>query len=44
MNFSFESFVNGEFDYDKTIDTHHCLWLRQDNKDDDGNITFKDID
>lgn len=44
MNFSFESFVNGEFDYDKTTDTHHCLWLRQDNKSDDGNITFKDID
>lgn len=45
MNFSFESFVNGEFDYDKNTSTHNCLWLRQENMDvGGGKITFADID
>lgn len=45
MNFSFESFVNGHFDYDKTTDTHNCLWLHQENMDiGGGKISFADID
>lgn len=45
MNFSFESFVNGHFDYDKTTGTHNCLWLRQENMDiGGGKITVADID
>lgn len=45
MNFSFESFVNGEFDYNKTTKTHNCLWLHQENMDiGGGKITFADID
>ncbi|MBO5879490.1 MAG: hypothetical protein J6Q68_02945 [Clostridia bacterium] len=27
MDFSFKSFVNGDFDYDKTTKSHTCLWL-----------------
>ena len=45
MNFSFESFVNGNFDYDKTTETHNCIWLREENMDiGGGKITFSDID
>lgn len=45
MNFSFESFVNGEFDDDKNTSTHNCLWLRQENMDvGGGKITLADID
>lgn len=45
MNFSFESFVNDEFDYDKNTSTHNCLWLSQENMDlGGGKITFADID
>lgn len=43
MNFSFESFVSGNFDYDKTIKTH--IWLREENMDiGGGKITIADID
>ncbi len=45
MNFSFESFVNGQFDYDETTDKHNCLWLHQENMDiGGGKISFADID
>lgn len=45
MKFSFESFVNGKFDYDKTTSTHNCLWLHQENMDvGGGKITVADID
>ncbi len=45
MKFSFESFVNGIFDYDKATNTHNCLWLRQENMDiGGGKITLADID
>ncbi len=29
MTFSFDSFVNGNFDYDHETQTHTCLWLRE---------------
>lgn len=45
MDFSFESFVNGNFDYDKTTKTHNSLWLREENMDiGGGKITIADID
>lgn len=45
MNFSFESFVSGGFDYDQTSEIHNCLWLRQENMYvGGGKITFADID
>ena len=45
MNFSFESFVSGNFDYDKKTKTHNCIWLREENMDiGGGKITFADID
>lgn len=45
MNFSFESFVNGNFDFDKTTKTHNCVQLREENMDiGGGKITFADID
>ena len=45
MNFSFESFVSGNFDYDKTTKTHNSLWLREENMDiGGGKITISDID
>lgn len=45
MDFSFESFVSGNFDYDKTTRTHNSLWLREENMDiGGGKITIADID
>ena len=45
MDFSFESFVSGSFDYDKTTKTHKSLWLREENMDiGGGKITIADID
>lgn len=45
MNFSFESFVSGDFDYDQISKKHNCVWLREDNMDiGGGKITIADID
>ncbi len=45
MYFSFDSFVNGNFDYDKETQTHTCLWLREENMDiGGGTISAEDID
>lgn len=45
MDFSFESFVSGNFDYDKATKTHNSLWLREENMDiGGGKITIADID
>ena len=45
MDFSFESFVNGNFDYDRITKTHNSLWLREENMDiGGGKITIADID
>ena len=45
MDFSFESFVSGNFDYDKTKKKHNSLWLREENMDiGGGKITIADID
>lgn len=45
MTFSFDSFVNGNFDYDHETQTHTCLWLRQEKMDiGGGTISTEDID
>lgn len=45
MDFSFESFVHGNFDYDPATRKHHCLWLRDENMDiGGGRISVSDID
>lgn len=45
MDFSFESFLNGNFDYDRITKTHNSLWLREENMDiGGGKITIADID
>ena len=45
IDFSFESFVSGNFDYDKATKTHNSLWLREENMDiGGGKITIADID
>ncbi len=45
MNFSFQAFTDGTFDYDQTTKTHHSLWLREENMDiGGGKITVTDID
>ena len=45
MDFSFESFVSGNFDYDKKTKTHNSLWLREENMDiGGGKITIAAID
>ncbi len=45
MNFSFESFVDGSFDYDRETQRHTCLWLRQEKMDiGGGTISVDDID
>ncbi len=45
MDFSFESFYNGNFDYDPETKTHTCLWLREEKMDiGGGKISIKDID
>ena len=45
MDFSFESFLNGNFDYDRITKTHNSLWIREENMDiGGGKITIADID
>ena len=45
IDFSFDSFVRGDFDYDKATETHNSLWLREENMDiGGGKITIADID
>lgn len=45
MDFSFESFINGDFDYDRTTKTHSGIWLREEKMDiGGGKITVADID
>lgn len=45
MHFSFESFVDGTFDYDCETQTHTCLWLREEKMDiGGGRISVEDID
>ena len=45
MNFSFKSFVDGNFDYDRVTKTHSCIWLREEKMDiGGGKITTADID
>lgn len=45
MTFSFDSFVNGNFDYDCETQTHTCLWLREEKMDiGGGTISTEDID
>lgn len=45
MDFSFKSFVDGNFDYDQTTKKHSCIWLRGEKMDiGGGKITVEDID
>lgn len=45
MDFSFESFYNGNFDYDSETETHTCLWLREEKMDiGGGKISIENID
>lgn len=45
MNFSFDSFVRGNFDYDKATETHTGLWLHDEKMDiGGGKISVEDID
>ena len=45
MNFSFESFVSGNFDYDKSKKKHNSLWIHEEDMDvGGGKITIADID
>ncbi len=45
MNFSFKSFADGSFDYDKKTKTHTGLYLREEKADiSGGKIKFSDID
>lgn len=45
MNYSFESFVSGRFDWDPQENRHTCLWLREVNMDiGGGKIGIPDID
>ena len=45
MEFSFESFVYGSFDYDAVTETHSCMWLREEKMDiGGGRISVFDID
>lgn len=45
MTFSFESFVDGTFDYDCKTQTHTCLWLHEANMDiSGGTISKEEID
>lgn len=44
MTFSFDSFVNGDFDYDRETQTHTCLWLREEKMNiGGGTISIEDI-
>lgn len=43
--FSFDSFVDGSFDYDIATQTHTGLWIREENMDvGGGTVTVKEID
>lgn len=45
MDFSFESFHKGNFDYDPETKLHTCLWLREEKMDiGGGTISIEDID
>ena len=45
MNFSFKSFADGSFDYDKTTGSHTGLHLREEKADiSGGKIKISDID
>ena len=45
MEFTFDSFVDGSFDYDPKTKTHTCLWLREEQMDiGGGKISIADID
>lgn len=45
MEFSFDSFIDGSFDYDCETKTHGCIWLREEEMDiGGGKITVADID
>lgn len=45
MDFSFESFHKGNFDYDPETKLHTCLWLREEKMDiGGGTISVEDID
>ncbi len=45
MDFTFESFINNHFDYNKTTKKHKCLWLHEENMDVGGGIiSIEDID
>ena len=45
MDFTFDSFVHGSFDYDPVSQTHTSLWLREENMDiGGGRIRIEDID
>lgn len=45
MDFSFKSFVNGDFDYDRTTKAHNSIWLHEEKMDiGGGKITVADID
>ena len=45
MDFSFDDFVNGSFDYDPVTKEHTSLWLREENMDiGGGRISISDID
>ena len=45
MTFSFDSFVDGTFDYDYKTQNHNCVWLQEANMDvSGGRISKEDID
>lgn len=45
MKFSFDSFVDGSFDYNSAAKTHSCIWLREERADiSGGRISVSDID
>lgn len=45
MEYSFDDFVRGSFDYDPITKEHSCLWLREENMDiGGGRIGISDID
>ena len=45
MEFSFDSFADGNFDYDPATKTHSCIWLREEKMDiGGGKISVSDID
>ena len=45
MNYSFDDFVSGKYDYDPVKKEHTCLWLRDENMDiGGGKISISDID